>query len=376
MSEGTFDPWQQVFTMSMLANRDSNLTGNTSTLLGDLASVLQTDLSDPGFQALIGSSWEVVWGPCVFENQTDGQTDNVEDNAMYLAHNMASNMYVVAIAATNPISRFDKLMEDASINPIEEWPYGQTLPSGASFPAGVAIAPGTSMGVSILQGMRDSTGQPLATFLQSVQSSSATLVFTGHSLAGALAPTLACALITQRLLDPSQWAHVYVYPTAGPTPGNAGFVMLFATLFPQTAAGTQPWQVWNSLLWNSVDLVPHAWNSTTLSEIASLYGSAVPAGPVVSDLLWAAEKSAQNQGYQQLPSSGSLPGAVVPPDNLPPLPFPVPLILSGPDAKTFLAEAYYQHANAYFSFFQVQALQELLQSTTNTQTAPVAAGGA
>ena len=63
-------------------------------------------------------------------------------------------------------------------------------------------------------------------------------------------------------------------------------------------------------------------------------------------------------------------------DLLPPLPFPVPLILSGPEAKTFLAEAYYQHANAYFSFFQVQALQELLQSSTNGKTAPVAAGGA
>ena len=309
MSEGTFDPWQQVFTMSMLANSDRDLVGSTSTLTEDLASTLQTDLGDARFQALIGSSWEVVWGPCVYEKTGD----DVEDNAMYVACNTASNMYVVAIAATNPISRFDKLMEDASINPIEAWPYGQTMPSGTSFPAGVAIAPGTTMGVSILQGMQDSTGKPLATFLQSVQSSSATLVFAGHSLAGALAPTLACALITNGVLDPSQWAHVYVYPTAGPTPGNAGFVTLFATLFPQTAAGTQPWQVWNSLLWNSLDLVPHAWNSTTISEIAGLYGSTVPAGLVVTDLLWAAEQSAQNQGYQQLQSNGSLPGAVVPP---------------------------------------------------------------
>ncbi|HEY0554443.1 MAG TPA: hypothetical protein VGG20_09250, partial [Thermoanaerobaculia bacterium] len=335
MSVGTFDPWQQVFTMSMLANGDSLQKGNISTLVGDLAKVLQTDLSDAGFQALIGNSWEVAWGPCVYQNQAD----NVEDNAMFVAHNTASNMYVVAIAATNPISNFDIFQEDKPVKPIKAWPYGQTLPSGTSFPAGVAIAPGTSTGVDILRSMQDQTGQSLAVFLQSVQSTAATLVFTGHSLGGALAPTLACALITQDDLDPSQWAHVYVYPTAGPTPGNAGFVKLFATLFPQTTAGAQPWQVWNSLLWNSLDLVPHAWNSTTLSEIAKLYGPTVPPGPVIGVVLLAAQKNAQNQGYQQLPSNGSLPGTVVPPDNLPPLTFPVPPLLSGPIAKTFLTEA-------------------------------------
>jgi hypothetical protein len=379
MSAGTFDPWQQVFTMSMLANRNSQTPGGTNTLQGDLAGILQEALTDPGtgYQALIGSSWEVAWGPCVYEHKTDGIGDWVEDNAMFVAHNTASNMYVVAIAATNPISKFDKLMEDAAVHSIKDWPYGQTLPSGASFPAGVAIAPGTSVGVNILQKMQDpTTGQQLAVFLQSVQSTSATLVFAGHSLAGALAPTLACALITQGDLDPSQWAHVYVYPTAGPTPGNAGFVTLFATLFPRTTVGSQPWQVWNSLLWNSLDMVPHAWDSTTLSKIATLYGKTVPAGPIVTGILLLAEMSAQNQGYQQLLSNGSLPGTVFPPANPLTVPFKVPFLFSGHDAKAFLAQAFHQHGPAYFSFFQVPDLLTLLNSGNPTPAAPAAAGGA
>jgi hypothetical protein len=380
MSAGTFDLWQQVFTMSMLANRDSQLTGNASMLEGDLAQTLHNALNNAGFQALIGSSWEVAWGPCVYENQDD----LIKDNAMYVAHNTASNIYVVAIAATNPISNFDLFQEDWAVNPIKAWPYGTTLPSGTSFPADVAIAPGTSLGVDILlQQMADpTTGQPLAAFLQSVQSTSATLVFTGHSLAGALAPTLACALITQGDLDSSQWAHVYVYPTAGPTPGNAGFVELFATLFPQPTAGTQPWQVWNSLLWNSLDLVPHAWKSTTLNEVANLYGSTAPAGLVVAGILVKASQKAFDQGFMQLPSNGSLPGTLVAPAELPPFQIPPSSPLSSIFSNdpteamdiTYLTEAYYQHGAAYFSFFQVQDLLTLLQSSATGSAAPAATG--
>jgi Lipase (class 3) len=355
MSTGTFDPWQQVFTMSMLVNREGHATGQTAAQLqGNLASIIQDDLEDSQFQSLIGDSWEIAWGPCVFQNSGSG----VVDNAMFVAENTATNTYVVAIAATSFHSVFDKSVEDASVNPIKAWPYGQAMPPGATFPAGVAIAPGTTLGVNVLLNMPNAEGQTgpsLAAFLQSVQSSTATVVFTGHSLGGALAPTLACALITQGDLDPADWAHVYVYPTAGPTPGNASFVTLFQTLFPQTAAGSQPWQVWSSLLWNSLDIVPHAWNETTLSQIASLYLPTVSPGAIVLGALAAAALSAQGQGYQQLPSKGALAGTFLPPSS-------IPNPLASPASFPFMAEALYQHIDAYFALLGVQSLQLLLAS--------------
>lgn len=251
---------------------------------------------------------------------------------MFVAYNMASKTFVVAVAATNPLSAYDLLGEDASVNPITSWPYGQTLPSGGSFPAAVAIAPGTIAGVNILQAMKDSTNQSLWKFL-----------------------------ITQGQLDPSQWAQVYVYPTAGPTPGNEGFSALFAGLFPQTTAGEQPWQVWNSLLWNSLDIVPHAWNSTLMNEIATLYGSTAPAGEYVSKSLTKAIARAQNQGYEQLPNGGSLEGAVVSLSDLPPAQFKLPDGID-PASKAFLQEAAYQHGPAYFSLFDVLPMLSRLRS--------------
>jgi hypothetical protein len=67
---------------------------------------------------------------------------------------------------------------------------------------------------------------------------------------------------------------------------------------------------------------------------------------------------------------------VVVPADLPTLPFKVPFLLSGPDAKTFLAEAYYQHTHAYFSSFQVQGLAIPLQSSATGSAALAAASGA
>lgn len=358
MSTGTFDPWQQVFTISQLVNKDGKATKQTAAQLqADLETTIQGDLNSAPFQSVIGDSWKVVWGPCVYQKTPPPEGPGVVDNAMFVAQNTATNMYVVAIAATSFHSFFDQHTEDLKVNPIMAWPYGQAMPPGTTFPAGVAIAPGTHIGVGILQGMQDgASNKSLVAFLQGVQSTAASLVFTGHSLGGALAPALACALLTQGNLDLASWGNVYIYPTAGPTPGNGAFATLFQTLFPQTAVGAQPWQIWNSLLWNNLDIVPHAWNESMLSQIPSLYTPTASPGVAVVAFLLLQERKAKGQGYQQLPSNGALAGTIVPPSSIRNSPI-------NPINNPFTAEAFYQHIGAYFSLLGVPSLQTLLQNS-------------
>lgn len=353
MSNGSFDLYQQVFTLSTMANGDSNNEEAEKTALqlqADLLASIQGKLANSGLQKLIGDSWQIAWGPFVYQNETPGDADN----AMYVAYDPSSNVYVVAIAGTNYLSKFDWTQEDAGVAQIQDWKFGKNVPSGVTFPADVKIAPGTVKGVSLLLQMpgQGQTGTPLATWLKGVQSSDATLIFTGHSLGGALSPALAMALVTQGVIDLSQWKAVYVYPTAGPTPGNAGLCALFSALFPQTSLGTQPWQAWNSLIWNSLDVVPHAWNETMLPQVPRLYAPTIPAPPDILAKVAGAEVLAALQGYQQLQSYGPLAGELG--------------TVSGSTAdQQFDNQALYQHVNAYKQLLGVEALLSLKDAEGN-----------
>jgi hypothetical protein len=141
------------------------------------------------------------------------------------------------------------------------------------------LSVGTALGVNNLLSMVDTlqgTNQALAAFLQSLPSSKtrqATLIFAGHSLAGALSPTLALAFFNPNggKLSLSNWANVYVYPTAGPTPGNVDFGTYLSSVFPPTAPGKQLYQVWNRNVRNTIDVIPHAWEISMLDMITKLY---------------------------------------------------------------------------------------------------------
>ncbi|KAF9493529.1 hypothetical protein BDN71DRAFT_1591053 [Pleurotus eryngii] len=64
------------------------------------------------------------------------------------------------------------------------------------------------------------------------------LMFTGHSLGGALSPTVALALLKAGLLKDAS-GNIFTYPTAGPSPGNRPFEALSAStvLSPLRSSG-------------------------------------------------------------------------------------------------------------------------------------------
>jgi hypothetical protein len=273
----TFDLWQQAYTLAQQSGSVSAQQGTPDALASTLNDLLNEFYARAATVSAIGT-WSTVWGPVVFESEP-GLT-SYADNVMYVAANADKSVYLVGIAGTNPNSKYDIDQEDLAVKTTVAW--NAAFPSlQNSQPSGLSpyLSAGTALGVNNLLGMVDTlqgTNQALLAFLQSLPSSTtgkATLIFAGHSLAGALSPSLALAFFNPNggKLSLSSWADVYVYPTAGPTPGNADFGSYLAAVFPPTAPGSKVYQVWNSNVMNTIDVVPHAWEISMLDMITTLY---------------------------------------------------------------------------------------------------------
>lgn len=308
-------------------NAAYNDTGSTADLEKILRAKLEKLLTTAEVRTLIGD-WTMAWGPAVWKHPLNFR--GYSDNTAAVFHNAATNTYVCAIAATNANSVFDWAVEDFWVSDKVRWQYSpaRRVPW---------LSAATNFGIGMLLSLRDpGTGVFLSDFLASVASPAATLVVTGHSLAGALSPTLAMVLYgtPQARLA---WNQVLVFPTAGATPGNGAFATAFAEQFPAQTTGANPWQRWNTLMWNSLDVVPHAWAPFTMLAVPVLY-EATPVvkaeiGAIIAYCLYQAGIDYVHLTNQSLKGT-QRPGTVS-------------------DIKAFLAEMGYQHVDAYFDLLGV-----------------------
>ncbi|MEM8604335.1 MAG: hypothetical protein AAGF24_10930, partial [Cyanobacteria bacterium P01_H01_bin.121] len=278
-----FEPEQQIFTLSLLSNSVSGYAGNQAELQAELQQRVTGALADQRVQQAIGD-WDVVWGPVVYT----APFAVFATNAMYVARQ--GNQYVIAIAGTNYASVYDWMIEDADVVASQQvvWPYRQVTGSNPK------LSEGTDTGLQRLLAM-EANEQTLIEFLHSIMRTSAgdtiQLIFTGHSLGGALAPTLALAIADQQ----SDWSRgnpfqMAVYPTAGPTPGNRDF----ATYYDQRLGPN------TTRIWNSLDIVPHAWAAADLTQIPNLYEPAIPPNPLVKSFIKQLSALATGGDYQQI----------------------------------------------------------------------------
>lgn len=278
-----YDIVQTTFLLSMAANGASGISATQTELQKYLelylnGSKASDKLKYQGFFSkmnpeLAGGDWKVVWGPCVYS--VDDKVLGEATNAMYVAYSDTLSTHVVAIAATNFKSLNDWLKQDLDVDPkfMAKWrlddnnnlPFKKEDHEDYVPPLPVAISAATAQGLSnLLTKLKDSAQGPIDKFLARVvkeKPDKGTLIFCGHSLAGALSPALALHLYPQP--ETSGWARVLVLPTAGATPGNKPFAELFNATYPSRSADVDHqarYQTWNTNYANSRDAVPHAWN--------------------------------------------------------------------------------------------------------------------
>jgi len=281
---GAYDLIQTAFLFNIISNSASSQTGSRQalaqylTLAAGAGGQWQPDektqpIQVPGFLAdngakLIGGDWSIVWGPAICAG-----LGHKALNAMLVAHSPSQNTYVIAIAGTNPHSWYDWLVEDGQVGanlmaafPVSTGPVGPK--AEAADPTKVQVSFGTATGINnLMEHMYDASGKKLKLepFLKSLTGTKgAQIIVTGHSLGGALSSTMALQIMT---IVKRNWTdtggRVLALPTAGPSPGNAMFATLWGNTFKPVPvpvnAGNQVSNL-NVLVWNTQDLVPHAWD--------------------------------------------------------------------------------------------------------------------
>jgi hypothetical protein len=208
---------------------------------------IDTSLSESAY-----AGWQVAWGP--------GLTDD-RSNMMYVAGNIVTNQYAVAIRGTDWSFWLDWIEDFASLLPLILFPF-QLAPIDQN----VKVAAGTLFGLEELRGMsglgniENAPPMSMQTFLQSLPAN-ASIFVTGHSLGGCLASVTA-AWLAFVFLGASR---LKTYTFAGPSAGNRQFADYYNTIFTDaTSRKSTAYRVFNTL-----DAIPNAW--ATLPTIETYY---------------------------------------------------------------------------------------------------------
>jgi hypothetical protein len=253
-------------------------------------------------QPLTKDSYQLVWGPAVYRFELA----DYDDNMMYVVRGIEDpSVLVISVRGTNSVAILDWLLEDLDVAHTVPWPYGTPIDRFKP-----RLSRATWEGLNVLQTMTpyseaEGEGPALQRFLQQTVSSQGIrqIWVTGHSLGGALAPTLALWLNdTREQWDSHNQVALHVVALAGAPPGNGDFAS-----YSDARLGDL-----TRRLHNPYDAVPHAWNEASLSQIPYLYADANIDAPLsVKAAVLAAKALSAGHDYTQIRRDApALPGAI------------------------------------------------------------------
>ncbi|MGD8782271.1 MAG: hypothetical protein PVH88_25320 [Ignavibacteria bacterium] len=281
--------------------------------------------------------WKVVWGPTIYTFELA----ILQDNMMFVAQQISKpENYIVAVRGTNGLAMMDWIKEDFKVWEKVDW----KIPSGVSYEGTPKISKATDNGIDALLHKMIPLSDKLpgynidiTTFLKNIAAKKVNITFTGHSLGGALAPTLALWFKQSQNIngdwDPAGNAQVSTIPFAGATAGDGDFKDFFNKQLGDDCQRIHCNQ----------DIVPHAWQTSDLKELPTLYSSAGIEMPdslkVVLDIVELTVK-----GYEQVETS---------------YPFDWSIDTS---KDSYMAQAGYQHVYSYPHYLGVPELNTVIDS--------------
>ncbi|AXG71779.1 lipase (class 3) [Kordia sp. SMS9] len=258
---------KQIYSLSFSANSASGLSWSQNDCKSGMIE-MQAYVTKVAHDVLaktknIIGNWTPIWGPIVYANDATATSIHA-DNTMGMYYNESENTIVIAIAGTNVNSPYGWLVEDFSVHKTVSWELVTGVPSSGN------ISTGTHIGLNILLDMTNNKKVSLITALTNFLADNSDLqnvqvAVAGHSLGGALSPTLALYLVdTKSEWDPTNKTSVGAFPTAGPTPGDEGFASYYEKQINAK-------KIYYLSQHNALDVVPHAWEKDDLAKIPTIY---------------------------------------------------------------------------------------------------------
>lgn len=201
----------------------------------------------------------IVWGPALHVPPT-----SLEPDAMLFVVETAGapGELTVVVRGTNPLSLVTWLAQDVSILGPRHW---LEVSPGSDAPLAAMVSPGACRTLELLTKLV-SAESCLLEFLEGELADvgpGATIRFTGHSLGGLAAPTLALWVREQLGSSPA----IEVYSFAGPTAGNARFVEFSAGRLAAPGGACTCYR-------NALDFASSAWERAALEATNQRYRDA------------------------------------------------------------------------------------------------------